>query len=122
MIQWFAYLQVAVAVLAGTFCLVMGMLGKSPNDYTLGSLLIVEALLIVQLVVAIIAPLTGNVASGNVLEFYTYLISALVLVPAAGFWALIERDRWSTVVLGVIGLSVAVMVYRMYQIWTAQVA
>jgi hypothetical protein len=43
-------------------------------------------------------------------------------VPAAGFWALIERDRWSTVVLGVIGLSAAVMVYRMYQIWTAQVA
>jgi hypothetical protein len=122
MIQWFAYLQVAVAVLAGTFCLVMGLFGKKPNDYTLGSLLIVEVLLVVQLVVAIVAPLAGNVASGNVLEFYTYLISALLLVPAAGFWALIERDRWSTVVLGVIGLSVAVMVYRMYQIWTVQVA
>ena len=121
-IEWFAYLQVAIAVLAGTFCLVMGLLGKTPNDYTLGSLLIVEVLLIVQLVVAIVAPLVGNVASGNVLEFYTYLISALLLVPAAGFWALIERDRWSTVVLGVIGLSAAVMLYRMYQIWTAQVA
>jgi hypothetical protein len=121
-IDWFAYLQVAVAVLSGTFCLVMGLIGKTPNDYTLGSLLIVEVLLVVQLVVSIIAPLTGNAASGNVLEFYTYLISALLLVPAGGFWALIERDRWSTVVLGVIGLSAAIMVYRMYQIWTAQVA
>ncbi|GAB3030490.1 hypothetical protein GCM10027052_03340 [Parafrigoribacterium mesophilum] len=122
MIEWFTYLQVAVAVLAGTFCLVMGLLGREPNDYTLGSLLLVEVLLIAQLVVAIIAPLVGNVASGNVVEFYTYLISALLLVPAAGFWALIERDRWSTVVLGVIGLSAAVMLYRMYQIWAVQVA
>jgi len=121
-IEWFTYLQVAIAVLAGAFCLVMGLLGRAPNDYTLGSLLIVELLLVVQLVVAIIAPFVGNVASGNVLEFYTYLISALLLVPAAGFWALVERDRWSTVVLGVIGLSAAVMLYRMFQIWTVQVA
>jgi hypothetical protein len=121
-IEWFAYLQVAVAVLAGTFCLVMGLVGKQPNDYTLGSLLVVEVLLIVQLVVSVIAPFAGNLPSGSILEFYTYLISALLLVPAAGFWALIERDRWSTVILGVIGLSAAIMVYRMYQIWTVQVA
>lgn len=122
MIEWFAYLQVAVAVAAGVFCLVMGLIGKAPNDYTLGSLLLVELLLIAQLVVAIVAPLVGNAATGNVLEFYTYLISALLLAPAAGFWALIERDRWSTVILGVIGLAVAIMVYRMFQIWTVQVA
>jgi hypothetical protein len=121
-IEWFAYLQVAVAVLAGTFCLVMGLIGKQPNDYTLGSLLVVEVLLLVQLVVSVIAPFAGNQPSGSILEFYTYLISALLLVPAAGFWALIERDRWSTVILGVIGLSAAIMVYRMYQIWTVQVA
>jgi uncharacterized membrane protein len=121
-IEWFAYLQVAVAVAAGVFCLVMGLIGKAPNDYTLGSLLLVELLLIAQLVVAIVAPLVGNAATGNVLEFYTYLISALLLAPAAGFWALIERDRWSTVILGVIGLAVAIMVYRMFQIWTVQVA
>ncbi|HEY9521600.1 MAG TPA: hypothetical protein VIR33_00045 [Thermopolyspora sp.] len=122
MIEWFAYLQVAVAALAGIFCLVMGLIGKAPNDYTLGSLLLVEVLLLVQLVVSAVAPFVGNQASGSVLEFYTYLISALLLVPAAGFWALIERDRWSTIVLGVIGLSAAIMVYRMYQIWTVQVA
>jgi hypothetical protein len=121
-IEWFAYLQVTVAALAGTFCLVMGLIGKPPNDYTLGSLLLVEVLLLVQLVVSAIAPFAGNQPSGSVLEFYTYLISALLLVPAAGFWALIERDRWSTVVLGVIGLSAAIMVYRMFQIWTVQVA
>ena len=39
---------------------------------------------------------------------------------AAIFWALLERSRWSTVVLGVGALSVAVMIYRMFQIWTVQ--
>jgi hypothetical protein len=80
----------------------------------------VELLLIVQLVVAIVAPFTGNEASGSTLEFYVYLISALLLPLAAGFWALVERSRWSTVILGVVCLSVGVMLYRMLQIWTVQ--
>jgi len=50
------------------------------------------------------------------------LVSAIILVPLAGFWALVERNRWSTVILGVACLAVAVMVYRMYQIWAVQVA
>ncbi len=122
MIEWFCWLQVAVAVVAGVICIVMGLLGRLPNDYTLGVTLLVEVLLIVQLVIAIVAPLLGNVSTGSMLEFYVYQISAIVLPPAAVFWALIERNRWSTVILGVACLSIAVMVYRMYQIWTAQVA
>jgi hypothetical protein len=121
-IEWFCWLHVAVAVLAGVFCLVMGLVGRLPDDFTLGVTLLVEVLLIVQLVVAIIAPFVGNPPTGSVLEFYVYQISAVVLPPAAVFWALIERNRWSTVILGVACLSIAVMVYRMYQIWTAQVA
>ena len=122
MIEWFTWVQVAVAVLAGLFCLVLGLAGRSPDDYSLGAALLVEILLIVQLVVAIVAPLAGNPPSGSLPEFYIYLVSALILPPLAGFWALIERNRWSTVVLGVVCLSVAVMVYRMYQIWAFQVA
>ena len=54
------------------------------------------------------------------LEFYTYLVSALLLPPAAALWALLERNRWSTVVLGVAAFAVGVMVYRMLQIWTVR--
>lgn len=122
MIEWFCWLLVAVSVLAGVLCLVMGLAGRLPDDVTLGATLLVEVLLIAQLVVALIAPFVGNPPTGSVLEFYVYQISAVVLAPAAVFWALIERNRWSTVILGVACLSVAVMVYRMYQIWTAQVA
>ena len=122
MIEWFTWVQVAVAVVAGLLCVILGLAGRSPNDYSMGAALLVEALLIAQLVIAIVAPAVGNHPSGNILEFYVYLVSAIILVPLAGFWALVERNRWSTVVLGVACLAVAVMVYRMLQIWTVQVA
>lgn len=120
MIEWFAYLQVGVAVLAGLFCLGMGFGARKPNDFTLGALLLVEVLLVIQLVVALVAPAAGNTPTGNPLEFYTYLVSALLLLPLAAFWALVERSRWSTIVLGVACLAAAIMVYRMLQIWTVQ--
>ncbi|GGF02335.1 hypothetical protein [Mycetocola zhadangensis] len=118
MIEWFTWLQVAVAVVAGLLCVTLGFLGKKPSDLTLGSLALVEVLLVVQLVIAIVAPFTGNTAVGSVLEFYTYLVSAILLPVAAAFWALVDRSKWSTVILGVVGLAIAVMVYRMQQIWT----
>ena len=122
MIEWFTWLQVGVAVLAGLFAIIAGLIGRKPDDYTLGALLVVELLLIAQLVMALLSPAFGNAKTGNPLEFYTYLVSAIILVPLAGFWALVERTRWSTVVLGAAALAVAVMVYRMLQIWTVQYA
>lgn len=122
MIEWFTWVQLAVAVAAGLLCLVLGFAGRAPNDITNGALVLVEVLLIVQLVVAIAAPAFGNEATGSLLEFYTYFVGALLLPPAAIFWGLLERSRWSTVVLGVAALAVGVMVYRMLQIWTVQQA
>ncbi|GAA4376254.1 hypothetical protein [Agromyces bauzanensis] len=122
MIEWFTWVQLAVAVAAGLVCIVLGLAGRAPNDVTNGALALVEVLLVVQLVVAIAAPAFGNEATGSLLEFYTYLVGALLLPPGAIFWGLLERSRWSTVVLGVAALAVAVMVYRMLQIWTVQQA
>jgi hypothetical protein len=121
-IEWFTWVQLAVAVAAGVLCLVLGLAGRVPSDLTIGALALVELLLVVQLVVAILAPAFGNEPTGSVLEFYVYLVSALLLPPAAAFWALLERNRWSTVILGVAALAVGVMVYRMLQIWTVQSA
>lgn len=120
MIEWFVALQVGVAVIAGVLCLVLGLGGRVPGDVTMGAVALVELLLIVQLVMAIVAPVLGNSPSGSLAEFYIYLISALLLPLAGGFWALIERNRWSTVILGGVCLAIAVMVYRMGQIWFVQ--
>jgi hypothetical protein len=117
MILWFTVVLVAVALVAGLLCVVVGFAGKPPGDLTLGSIALTEVLMLAQLVITIVAPLVGNKPVGSLGEFYLYLISAIVLPVVGGFWALIERSRWSTVVLGVVGLALAVMSYRMGQIW-----
>ena len=122
MILWFTYVEVAVAVAAGLFCMIAGLAGRRPSDWTVGSLALVELLLIVQVVVAIVAPFAGNPPTGSLLEFWVYLVSAALLPPAAVFWALLERSRWSTVIMGVAALAIAVMLWRMHIIWTVQVA
>ncbi|MFH8250932.1 hypothetical protein ACH3VR_11245 [Microbacterium sp. B2969] len=122
MILWFTYVEVGVAVLAGVLCLVLGLAGRRPSDLTVGSLALLELLLIAQVVIAIIAPFVGNPPTGSLLEFWVYLVSAVLLPPLAVGWALLERSRWSTVIMGVVGLSIAVMVWRMHVIWTVQLA
>ena len=122
MIVWFQYAQVAVAVVAGLFCLIAGLAGRKPSDYTLGATALVEVLLVGQVVVSIVAPLAGNPPTGSLLEFWVYLVSAVLLPPAAVVWALVERNRWSTAILGVACLAIAVMLYRMGQIWFVQLA
>ncbi len=122
MIPWFEYVQLVVAVVAGLFCLIAGFAGRRPSDYTLGVTAVVELLLIAQVVVAIVAPLAGNPPTGSLVEFWIYLGSAILIPPAAAIWALIGRDRWSTAILGVACLAIAVMLYRMGQIWFVQVA
>ena len=122
MIEWFVNALAGVAVVAGLLCLILGLAGRKPNDYTLGATLLVEILLIVQLVISLVAPATGNLPTGSGLEFWVYLLSAALIPPAAIFWALIDRNRWSTAILGVACLAVAVMVIRMGQIWFVQVA
>jgi hypothetical protein len=119
-IEWFTIVQVAIATAGGLLAVILGLAGKKPNDLVMGIAALVELLLIVQLVVAIAAPAFGNNATGDVLEFYIYLVSAVLLPIAGGFWALIERSRWSTVILGALCLAVAVMVYRMNAIWFVQ--
>ncbi|MET0813473.1 MAG: hypothetical protein ABWY03_10480 [Microbacterium sp.] len=122
MILWFTLAQVAVAVVAGLLCVVLGLAGRRPSDLSVGSLALVELLLVAQIVMAIIAPLVGNPPTGSALEFWVYLISAALLPIAAVFWALLERSRWSTVIMGIAALAIAVMVWRMHVIWTVQVA
>ncbi|MFC0681905.1 hypothetical protein ACFFGH_29070 [Lysobacter korlensis] len=122
MIEWLTWVLVAVATAAGLLCLVFGIAGRPPADLTLGSVLLVELLLLVQLGVAVTAPLVGNEPTGNLVEYYVYLVSAILIPPLTVLWGLVERSRWSTVVLAIGALAVAVMVYRMHVIWFVQMA
>lgn len=122
MIEWFTWAQIAVAVVAGLLAVALGLFGRTPDDLTMGATALVTVLLVVQVVVSLLAPVFGNTATGSALEFWVYLVTALIIPPLAIVWGLVDRTRWSTAILGVACLAVAVMLYRMYQIWFVQVA
>lgn len=118
MILWFGVLQIAVASAAALVCLWGFLRGRAPNDYSLGAMLLVGLLLVAQVVVSIVAPLVGNAPAGDLLEFWMYLVVALLLPFGAGIWALIDRRRSANLVLVIVAFAVAVMVYRMLVIWS----
>lgn len=117
MITWFGIAIIVVALAQAVLCGVEGARKRGPNDYTMGATLLVAFLLLAQIVISIVAPMTGNTAVGDPLEYWMYLIVAFALPLGAGFWALVDRTRWATIVLAVVGLSVATMTYRMMVIW-----
>jgi len=123
MVEALTWIGIAIGLAGGILCIVLGLAGRPPADLTLGATALLELYLVVQVVVAAVAPAAGNAPSGSALEFWVYLVTAVLIPPIAVFWALVERSsRWSTVVLGVACLAVVVMVYRMHQIWFVQLA
>jgi len=117
MIAWFTFAQIAIALAAGVLCLVLGFARRTPSDLTMGAMALVTVLLFAQLVTAVVAPAVGNHPTGSLLEYWMYQVAIVLLPLIAMAWALIDRTRWSVVVLGVAGLAVAVMLYRMLIIW-----
>jgi hypothetical protein len=70
---------------------------------------------------SIVLVLMGQQAKVDTWEFFGYLFVALMIPAGGAFWALLERSKWSTVVLGATSLTLAVMLVRMWQIWSGQV-
>ena len=118
MIDAFFLILVWYAVAAGSLLIFLGLIGKSPSGFSLGLAIGVEAGLLVQLILSIVLVVLGQYAVIDTWEFFGYLIVALMVPIAGAVWALVERNRWSTVVLGAAVLTIAVMLVRMQQIWT----
>lgn len=118
MITWYTIAVIALACVVGVLCLALGFAGRRPSDLSVGSMALLGLALIAQVVIAIIAPLAGNPPAGDLLEFWMYLISAVLLPIAAIVWVFADRTRWSVVAMGVVAFALAVMVWRMSVIWT----
>jgi hypothetical protein len=77
---------------------------------------LLEALLLVQAGAAVVALLRGH-RPEDAATFSGYL-AGVVLLPVAGvLWARGEPTRWAGTVLAVAALVVAVMVWRLLQLW-----
>jgi hypothetical protein len=89
-----------------------------PGNLTVAGQALIEIGLLALLITAIVLVSGGQQAKTSTVEFFAYLVGALIIPLAAVFWSLVERTRWSNVVLGVSGLAIVVMLVRMHQIWT----
>jgi hypothetical protein len=119
-IDWFTTTAIIVSVVAGLLAIVLGGIGRKPDDFSVLSTAAVAVALIVQMVIGIAAPFGGNQPTGDIVEWWIYLVVALVLPLAAIAWAFIDRTRWATVVMGAASLTVGIMLFRMHQIWFVQ--
>jgi hypothetical protein len=96
----------------------MGLVGRIPSGVSISLVAISEIALVIQLILSIVLVFMGQQAKVDTWEYFGYLLVALMIPAGGAVWALLERGKWSTVVMGAALLTLAVMLVRMYQIWT----
>lgn len=94
----------------------LAALDRDPPKALLIGLIAVEVLLAAQLVLGI-AALIGGGRPDSLATYLSYLVGCLFVLPVGTVWALAERSRSSTVVLGVTCLAIPVMVLRLSEVW-----
>ena len=106
----------AVAVLLALLGIASTLARRRIGLLHLGVAAALEVLLLVQAVLAVVAMAGGNTPPETA-TFAGYL-AGVVLVPVAGaLWARSEPTRWAGTVIGVAALAVAVMVWRLLDLW-----
>jgi len=113
---YFVLLYLSLGV--GAIQLVLGFFGRKPGQPEILMSMAVLSGMAVQLLVSTILAISGERAAISTIEFFGYLLVAMIVKVAAGFWALAEKTKWSTVILGASSLTVSVMLVRMLQIWS----
>ncbi|MFI5954695.1 hypothetical protein [Cryptosporangium sp. NPDC051539] len=114
-------LATAVTVVALVLALWAGvevLRGRAPRRPLLAGVAGLEALLIVQVIVAVVK-LTTDRTPDELATFVGYLAASLVILPIGYFWAWSEKNRSATAVVGVACLVIPVLVLRMNQVWHA---
>ncbi len=122
MVEWLFQVLLWLSVAVGAALVVLGIIGLKPSGYLILSLAAVEVSLVVQLAVSVGMVFAGSQAVVSTIEYFGYLLVALLIPVAGGIWALAERTRWSTVIMGASALTISVMLVRMWQIWSGNYA
>lgn len=117
MTEWLYWTQIIVGSAAAGLNLILALMGRLPSLVSVGGNALVLLGLLLQLVVAAIMTARGAPCKGDVVEFFGYVIVAILVPIGAVFWSLVERSKTSTLVLAIAPFTVVVMVARMAQIW-----
>ena len=117
MISGFAVTIVTCSALVAVWSFVLSARDREPSKALLAGLAFVELLLVAQLVIGVVL-LIGGERPGSIATYLAYLIGCLVVLPVGAMWALAERSRSSTAVLGITCVAVPVMVLRLNEVWS----
>jgi hypothetical protein len=112
---------VFATVLAACLLLCVAGLTAAALNRPPGRVLFVAAALAEAVVVALVVDAVVRVAAGErpaePLTAAAYLVGLVLVLPIAATWSLAERTRWSSLVLAVGAMAVAVMTVRVQQVW-----
>ena len=111
---------VLVALLLATWGGVLAGLDRLPGKGLLRGLLLLQLLVLVQAGIAVVR-MVGGETPGSLGALVGYLLVSVVIVPLGTYWSLEERTRYSTLVLVVACLTVAVLVGRLLMVWSSGV-
>jgi hypothetical protein len=117
MIDALAYTVVALAGGAVIWGIVTAIADKPPGKAQLLYAAGVEVVTVVQSIIAA-AMIIGGFRPAELATTIGYLIGIVILIPIAWFWANVERNRFSGVVLAVAALAVLAMTLRLLMLWT----
>ena len=118
MTTFLVWASTAVALLRAVLGIVSTLARRRIGLLHLGVAAVLEVLLLVQAVLAVVAMAGGNTPPETA-TFVGYL-AGVVLVPVAGtLWASNEKTRWAGTVVAVAAAVVAVMAWRLLQLWEA---
>ena len=107
-----ALLAVGVAVFAGWHTM-----RRQPFSNPLFYAAAVLEIALLALLVGGCIALAGTSRDVDGVLFVSYLVTLVVIPPAAVLWGIAEKNRWGTGVVVVAMLTVAVLCVRVLQIW-----
>jgi hypothetical protein len=110
-----------VAALAwALWCAVSALVDQAPTYWHRVTLLGIEVVAVVQALIAVVLLIAqGGRDTGAVAEIVGYLIAVVIALPIGAALAYGERSRYGSVVLGIAGFTLAVLVLRTTQVWEA---
>lgn len=116
MVDGLATALIAGALVVAAWCAVTAIRNKPTGDPHLYGSAIVEAVLLVQVAVAVVRLARGD-RPDEFATFIAYLVLVPFVLPIGFFLSLVERTRWGTIILGASALALAILVVRLQDLW-----
>ena len=119
MIDWVYYLFQTVTLAIAAWFFWETFRNREVNKLHLGGLGVIEVLLLAQLVMSFFLVIPADGTDKGL--FFSYLVTAMLILPIAGFWGAIDRSRWGIGTVAIGCLVAAALMLRVNQIWEMNV-